>query len=550
MTNADSMELLCALAPPPRERLVTCRGVLAPVSGLRPKVAPRQTAEGRDEWHALPGAAATPRPAQSLDFSRDQRNDLSSRSARADPLLVRRPRRVVVPEACPAKFARMMIQESADQGQASASSRGVDFLRNEVARLRASASFRLGSHLVGALTSPKRFLALPFTLPALMWRLWRESRGRSPRAAVGSTSRIDPGGKRTIVMFPTNGVGFGHFTRLYAIARRIRVLAPDIDIVFVTTMPTLHVLYREKFPAYHLSGPRVFSMLSGGQWDGMLEEVMSLVLERHRPEAFVFDGAHPYAGMLRSLRSARPPRTYWVKRGMARTAEELSVQAQESFDAIVVPGDAEDTHMPVDSERVEVKKVAPIVLLDPEEMLDCAAARARLSLPATARCAYVQLGAGQINDIQSTIHRVLEALLAHDDVYVVLGESLIGQRIGVERDRVRVISDYPNSLYFRAFDVAVQAGGYNSFHEMRTLRTPTLFLPNAKTAKDDQRARCKVAEVEGWGLVADEDAPDFREAVNDLLRLAAAGSALVPRPAVVNGADEAAKWIAGLHAAR
>jgi hypothetical protein len=30
---------------------------------------------------------------------------------------------------------------------------------------------------------------------------------------------------------------------------------------------------------------------------------------------------------------------------------------------------------------------------------------------------------------------------------------------------------------------------------------PALFYPNMKTGMDDQLARCKVAEEEGWGIV-------------------------------------------------
>jgi hypothetical protein len=55
MTNAVLMERLCALVPPPRKHLVTYHGVLAPASGLRPKVVPRQTAAGEEEGA---GAAA------------------------------------------------------------------------------------------------------------------------------------------------------------------------------------------------------------------------------------------------------------------------------------------------------------------------------------------------------------------------------------------------------------------------------------------------------------------------------------------------------------
>ncbi|MFN9843674.1 MAG: transposase [Planctomycetota bacterium] len=55
MTNAVWMKRLCALVPPPRKHLVTYHGVLAPASGLRPKVVRRQTAAGEEE---AAGAAA------------------------------------------------------------------------------------------------------------------------------------------------------------------------------------------------------------------------------------------------------------------------------------------------------------------------------------------------------------------------------------------------------------------------------------------------------------------------------------------------------------
>ena len=46
----------------------------------------------------------------------------------------------------------------------------------------------------------------------------------------------------TIVMSPTNGVGFGHFTRMLAIAKRMKQNDPTLEIIFFTTMPTLHLL--------------------------------------------------------------------------------------------------------------------------------------------------------------------------------------------------------------------------------------------------------------------------------------------------------------------
>ena len=82
-----------------------------------------------------------------------------------------------------------------------------------------------------------------------------------------------------------------------------------------------------------------------------------------------------------------------------------------------------------------------------------------------------------------------------------LGESLIGKRLDIDLPRVKILRDYPNSMYFNGFDATVQAGGYNSFHETRNFGLPALFYPNMKTGMDDQLSRCKVAEQEGWGIV-------------------------------------------------
>ena len=95
---------------------------------------------------------------------------------------------------------------------------------------------------------------------------------------------------------------------------------------------------------------------------------------------------------------------------------------------------------------------------------------------------------------------VVDSLLEHENLVIILGESMLGERLDINIERVHLLRDYPNAIYFNAIDFAVQAGGYNSFHEMRNLGIPTLFLPNLKTRMDDQAARCRVAEEEGWGI--------------------------------------------------
>ena len=146
--------------------------------------------------------------------------------------------------------------------------------------------------------------------------------------------------------------------------------------------------------------------------------------------------------------------------------------------------------------------VNPITLISPSEMLSKEQARSLLSIPKDVKVVYVQLGAGRINDITSIVRIVIDELLLDKNTHVVLGESMLGERTNLSIDRLHTIRDYPNAMYLKAFDYTVQAGGYNSFHEMRSIRIPTLFIPNTNTGMDDQTKRVMLSVEEGWGIIA------------------------------------------------
>ena len=64
-------------------------------------------------------------------------------------------------------------------------------------------------------------------------------------------------------------------------------------------------------------------------------------------------------------------------------------------------------------------------------------------------------------------------------------------------------SVFPISRYLRAFDFAVSAAGYNSFHELVGFAVPTVFLPSL-TLLDDQPARARWAAEQGAALCLSE----------------------------------------------
>ena len=68
--------------------------------------------------------------------------------------------------------------------------------------------------------------------------------------------------------------------------------------------------------------------------------------------------------------------------------------------------------------------------------------------------------------------------------------------------RHRLVSVFPFATYLQAFDFAVSACGYNSYHENISAALPTLFVPNTAPEMDLQETRADYAARCGWGLSA------------------------------------------------
>jgi UDP:flavonoid glycosyltransferase YjiC (YdhE family) len=426
----------------------------------------------------------------------------------------------------------------------------IERYRRELNRLRYSPSFRVGQHFVEAFRKPWKALFLPLSLPILAVNLFRESPGKQDffEATPNAPLALPSSKRNCIVMFPTNGVGFGHFTRLLALARRLRKLDQSLEIIFFTTMPTLHFLEEEGFPTYHLPGRYRYREMEPREWNAIAEEMLSMVFSLHRPSAFIFDGAYPYRGMLNSLIPHQSMLKIWLRRGaIRRDSKSIPADSLSYFDAVIRPGDSvhSDYDKEVDGE-IPIVSCNPITLFEPEELAPCGTLRSRMGIPDEAILAYVQLGAGKINNINSELKFTLEALGRYDHVFTVLGESILGDRHSFGLKRMRTLRDYPNSIFFRDVDLAVMAAGYNSFHEVIQSGIPTLCYPNMRTGRDDQLARARVAESAGSMVVLEQRtkrkifAAIDRMIDPDVRAIMKENAKILQRE---NGAEQAARWI-------
>jgi glycosyltransferase involved in cell wall biosynthesis len=369
-----------------------------------------------------------------------------------------------------------------------------------------------------------------------------------PRETIGQRKpSISPPMRATperpsLLLISSNGAGMGHLTRLMAYARRAE---PDIAPHFLSLSQAVGVVAQYGFPFEYLPSAGATG-LPPRRWNKLFTERVSEAVGRLRPAVVVFDGTWPYNG-IPQVRDAFPEaRWVWSRRGMwrhGRSAEQLAKAAW--FDAVVSPGELAAAYDRGATSRAHGLQVGPVTLLDTDELEERDTARRALGLPLDRRLALVALGAGNINDTSHETGATVAALRR-------LGvEICVTQTPIADSDRalsdVHVVREFPLSRRFRAFDLAVSASGYNSFHELLRFGIPTLFIPNQDTALDDQLARAEFAADQGLAHMlrrvrVDEATP----LLGDLLDRGQAMVANVPSVDLGNGAVAAAIYLRAL----
>ena len=103
---------------------------------------------------------------------------------------------------------------------------------------------------------------VPFLVVTLPWNMvviGLEMLGKRRSSNIFERVSQDPtlSERNCVVMFPTNGVGFGHFTRMLALAKYMKKEDSTLEVIFFTTMPTLHLLKPYGIPAHHISGSHI-----------------------------------------------------------------------------------------------------------------------------------------------------------------------------------------------------------------------------------------------------------------------------------------------------
>jgi UDP:flavonoid glycosyltransferase YjiC (YdhE family) len=351
-----------------------------------------------------------------------------------------------------------------------------------------------------------------------------------------------------VLFITSNGTGLGHLTRSMAIGRR---LEEGLEPMVLTLSAAAPVVAEQGFPVEYVASHSTVGTGSSWRWSRRLRGRLRAAIAEADPAALVFDGVHPYEALLDAMPVAPAMHRVWCRRPMwlpRRGAAAL--ERERFFDAVLEPGElaASEDRGPTVARREQAVEVGPIVFCDPADLVDREQAERRLGLAPGKLNVLVALGQG--GEVAEATARCLRLLQGREGVQVAALSSAIEELGELGDGVVHLRSTYPMSRYYRAFDVAVAAAGYNAFHELVGFGVPTLFVPMRRET-DDQAARARWAEAEGVGRgLEGPGSPGLEQTLEMMLdpderrRM----KVRLGRLEVADGAAQAAHWLSTLAA--
>jgi UDP:flavonoid glycosyltransferase YjiC (YdhE family) len=201
-------------------------------------------------------------------------------------------------------------------------------------------------------------------------------------------------------------------------------------------------------------------------------------------------------------------------------AGRVALDRARYFDAVIEPRDLAEAYDRGETAYHDRQRraVDPIVLLDRGELLEREAARAELGLDPERPAILIQLGSRNNYDYGELFDVAHRHLRQRYDVQIAVVEWLIADAAPDLPPHAIHLQAFPLCRYFHAFDGAISAVGYNSFHELIYLGLPTIFVPNEHPSMDDQLMRALFAERRGLGMCVRTGEPyKVRRAVDRLM---------------------------------
>jgi UDP-N-acetylglucosamine--N-acetylmuramyl-(pentapeptide) pyrophosphoryl-undecaprenol N-acetylglucosamine transferase len=365
-----------------------------------------------------------------------------------------------------------------------------------------------------------------------------------------------------VLNYAVNGQGLGHLTRLLAINRQLRRLATLLDIpteiLFLTSSEADTLVYQHDFPAFKIPSKSVVAAcgMDANRYRKVAKQWVWNAVNLCSPDILIVD-TFP-AGSFHELYDILDfgSKNVFIYRAVRPEAamQPAFRSALKGYHLILMPQEGGENASPVPDEvRDRVVTTGEIMIRSSVEVLQRDEARDVLGISADALAVYVSTGGGGDAAAEVLLAKLVEAacgMPAVDGrpVHFIVGAGALYRGREFRARNVSWVYRHGMMEYFRAFDAALTAGGFNSVWELMHCGVPCVFLPQPRSHDDQHRRVARCVEAGAGILLETLEPTTVRDTLARLLaveanrRASRAAAALAP----VNHAQEAAEEILSL----
>ena len=311
-----------------------------------------------------------------------------------------------------------------------------------------------------------------------------------------------------ILFYTVNGLGLGHLTRCLSIARQLKKQDSSLVPLFFTASEGSHLLYQEGFAYYKVPSKTIAreSKLLKRNLAISYSEILTSIVNTYRPVALVVD-TFPL-GSMNDLLSVLGLPLKWKKFFIHREQMNMDrnkIETQNFYDYIIAPHSKGSAKIPVPvSKRDDLFWSNEILIREKSELQSREEIKKKVGIAEDENLLFVNLGGGGDRTTLENYKQIFDLILN--------SSSLVRQKkirlfvpkppLNSTNELKEIFSKLPTSAILHshfplmelmpAFDYAISAAGYNTFHELLACGIPSIFIPKSR-GYDDQYGRAKRA---------------------------------------------------------
>ena len=338
-------------------------------------------------------------------------------------------------------------------------SRKEDELRGEIERLRSTASFQFGNHIVKAFENPARIIILPITLVLLLFRLVKNrNRGRT---------KIDFKTRDCILIFSSSSTRGIHFDRCEAIISDLMISGSQI--IHVTNDEIRISNGRKNVLYYKFPSRNEIQGMDPKIWNLQCENFLNNLFDVFAPKTFIFDGDYPFRGMLNAIENREEMNRFWVRESALNyKTTSLPASGFEIFDSIIHPTYGKEVEPDTQIGQSGTIMCDPIVYSTPEKRT-IENFRKKFSTEGEILIFFDLVTRDDI------VKSIANEFFKHENVKLVIRDCVKSEDI-IHHPKTISVDNLSYNVGLFSSDAAVLYGDFFSLHSIVHSKTPSICL--------------------------------------------------------------------------